>query len=121
MVKWELYRQRVDQIDDEYAVFKRSQKRINWWLFLILRHLATKKVVAVFQAHLAEVRREQLEQWAASRIAGFFRGCIARLGPEDLRARQPLRQVFTFQHLAARHRPDRVAKTSLRLFLGNTA
>ena len=81
MIKWELYRQRVDQIEDDYAEFKRRQKRINWWLYIIMRHLATRKILAVFESHLAEVTRKRLEEMASMQICGFFRGCMARLGP----------------------------------------
>ena len=82
MMKWELYRQRVDQIEDDYADFKRRQKRINWWLFIIMRHIAVKKAVAVFHAHLAEVTRKRLEEMASHQISGFFRGCMLKLGPD---------------------------------------
>jgi len=39
-VKWELYRQKVEQIEEEYAEFKRRQKKIQWWLNFIFRQKA---------------------------------------------------------------------------------
>ena len=31
-IKWNLYRERVENINDDYADFKRIQKKIFWWL-----------------------------------------------------------------------------------------
>ena len=49
MLKWELYRLRVEAIEDDYADFKRVQKKINLWLFILLRHLALHKISRRFQ------------------------------------------------------------------------
>lgn len=42
-IKWELYRQRVELIEDDYAEFKRRQKKIQWWLDFIMRDHAIRK------------------------------------------------------------------------------
>ena len=37
MLKWELYRNKCEQIEDDYAAFKKMQKKINWWMQFIMR------------------------------------------------------------------------------------
>lgn len=32
MLKWDLYRNKCEQIEEDYANFKKMQKKINWWM-----------------------------------------------------------------------------------------
>lgn len=55
--KWDLYRDRVENINDDYADFKRVQKKIFWWLQIILRDVALKRTAYRFYEHRAEMTR----------------------------------------------------------------
>ena len=55
MIKWELYRQKVELIEDKYADFKKIQKKIEWLVTLIKRNKILKVIYQKFDAHRAAV------------------------------------------------------------------
>lgn len=65
MIKWDLYRAKCEQIEDEYADFKKVQVKIMWWLQIVLRHLAVEKMKFNFEANIQAVelahRKEQMQ------------------------------------------------------------
>lgn len=60
MIKWDLYRMKVEMIEDDYAEFKRRQKRIMWWLQIVLTHLSAKKAAGVFYDYRDALYQKQL-------------------------------------------------------------
>ena len=56
-VKWDFYRERVENINDDYADFKRVQKKTFWWLQILLRDSFVKRVAFRFYEHRAEMTR----------------------------------------------------------------
>ena len=63
-IKWELYRQRVEQIEDDYAEFKRRQKKIQWWLNFVKRHQVIKKARHNFEQNHALVQEKIRKHYA---------------------------------------------------------
>ena len=48
LIKWDLYRVKCDQIDEDYAMFKKSQIKIFWWLQLIKVHVVYTRLMENF-------------------------------------------------------------------------
>jgi len=101
MLKWELYRLRVDSIEDDYADFKRLQKKINQWLFITLRHLAVHKVLHRFKEHKAAVALCLEREQKHGRICRGLRRYLQRKGASpQTRAHRWIRGSVTFNQLA---------------------
>lgn len=68
MVKWNLYRAKVDNIDERWHMFKKRQMKISWWLQLIKRHFAIKKSKFNFDEHMRLTIKRCREMLLAFRI-----------------------------------------------------
>lgn len=73
MEKWNMYRVRVDQIDEKWHEFKKRQMKILWWNCLIHRHFACKKAKYNFDEFLRIVIQRCREKLLIFRI-GYHHG-----------------------------------------------
>ena len=81
-IKWELYRQKVENIEDDYADFKKRQKKIFWWLQLILVKRCIMKSKYNFEKHKEKVMHDAVAMVKHVKITFWFRRFIRCKGPE---------------------------------------
>lgn len=73
MIKWGLYRQKVEEIEDKYADFKRIQKKIEWLIVLIKRNKILKTIYKKFDIHRAKVIFKLIQRRMTVKIRFYFR------------------------------------------------
>lgn len=122
MLKWDLYRLRVEKIEDDYADFKRLQKKIGMWNHIILRDIAVRKVIARFYEHKAavewEIRRNKMQAVIGE---GFKRYLLRRGATRLARFTHWIRDGLTFLHHSFAPRAQEGAAVHLAYFLSDTA
>ena len=69
-VKWELYRQKIDDIDARWHAFKKRQMKISWWLHIKMRHYMCRKAKFNFDEHMRITVKNAREKLLVFRI-GF--------------------------------------------------
>lgn len=82
MLKWELYRIKCDQIDEDYAAFKKTQLKINWWLRIILERRMVKKTLENFVEHRERTFLKQRRMMKSLQIINCMRNFIKRKGAD---------------------------------------
>jgi hypothetical protein len=71
-IKWDLYRAKCEEVEDQYADFKRLQKKINWYVSLITRALITRRLKQNFDANKLRALVQCQMEYTAHRFQYFF-------------------------------------------------
>lgn len=122
MVKWELYRQKCEHLEDKYADFKRLQKKINWFVCLATRAKMVRVLKRNFDAHKAEVLLQLRKEEVAARFQRyFFKVYLHKVAPDaKRRTKQWLRQSLTAGTQGLKGQAQAVGAVKMRSFLYDT-
>lgn len=122
MVKWELYRQKCEHLEDKYADFKRLQKKIKWFVCLASRAKMVRVLKRNFDAHKAEVLLQLRKEEVATKFQRyFFKVHLQRVAPDaKRRTKQWLRQSLTAGSLGMQNQASAVGASKIHWFLYDT-
>ena len=117
MTKWDLYRIRVDQIDEKWHEFKKRQMKILWWNCIIMRHFACKKAKYNFDEHLRLMIKKLRERLLIFKIGYHFSQHMKMKAPTlEERTRQLFRNSMSFLHFSMEDRAEKGSKLALAQF-----
>jgi hypothetical protein len=121
MIKWQLYREKCEYVEDQYADFKRLQKRIYWLLCLVTRTKVLKRLKENFELHRAEVMLEAQKEFTADEFRRCFKRYLRRLGrqaaPRLHRDTRWIRQSLTIVPLFMKQKAERIGAKKIYHFL----
>ena len=122
MIKWGLYRQKVEEIEDKYADFKRIQKKIEWLIVLIKRNKILKTIYKKFDIHRAKVIFKLIQRRMTVKIRFYFRRFQLKLGANmKARDRNWLRDSLSTTALIYKPKAEVKAQNTLKKFLTDMA
>lgn len=122
-IKWDLYRAKCEDVEDQYADFKRLQKKINWFISLIFRAMITRRLRQNFEVAKQRALVQCQMEYTAHRFQFYYFKVHARRQGEDAaaRTRQWLRQSLTSQSLCLISQAKATARVKLLHFLFDKA
>lgn len=68
MVKWDLYRYKAEQVEDDYADFKRHQKKVYMFVGLIARSTMLQRLQHNFYLHRAYSLRKLQKIYVVNKL-----------------------------------------------------
>lgn len=122
-IKWDLYRAKCEDVEDQYADFKRLQKKINWFISLITRAVITRRLKQNFDDNKERVLLQCRKEYTAHRFQYYFFKVHARRHGANAaaRSRQWLRQTLASQSVCLIDQAEATARVKLARFLADKA
>lgn len=111
----------MNQIEDDYAEFKKRQLKITWWVHIIMEFLAVRKALDNHLVHRAIVRRKFLRLMMYNRICIRFKSSIKKSGGLENKHRNFARDKMMLHHFLIKDRAVAESKQRFLLFLEGAA
>ena len=120
MIKWDLYRKKVEQVEDDYAEFKKQQKRI-----LIFNHLISFNTIMTrlrdnFYQHKEITYRKRVQIYLVNQVRKNIKLHFNKRGDETKIKQDWIRYCFT-AHVQTMIKQERESVRNIHKFLKKTA